>query len=214
MKTNYADISQGKQKDPYDRSVFDLTTVTKQLSDSAWDTRRVLRAYLHNVRRTHLERSPKGDIECPLSNWFFQRRELTPEKRHAKREKRDNQASHKANKIILDRYEIVPLSLTASDSVEGRPQTTWYFYQYVKRHIFIRTLKCPKTLARPSKKSARRAKQHASDTEQPKRNYSSSPSVRYSPRECAKDTVCCARIQSTDITPKKQQVPKTSVTSN
>ena len=25
-------------------------------------------------------------------------------------------------KIILDRYEIVPLSLTAPDSVEGRPQ--------------------------------------------------------------------------------------------
>ena len=64
-KTNYADITQGIQKNPHDRSVFDLTIVTKQLSDSAGDTRWVLRAYLHNVRRTHSGRSPKGDIECP-----------------------------------------------------------------------------------------------------------------------------------------------------
>ena len=32
--TNYADITQGKHNNPYDRPVFDLTIVTKQLSDS------------------------------------------------------------------------------------------------------------------------------------------------------------------------------------
>ena len=34
-RTNYADITRGKHKNPYDRSVFDRTIVTKQLSDSA-----------------------------------------------------------------------------------------------------------------------------------------------------------------------------------
>ena len=34
-KTNYADITQGKQKNPYDRSVFDLTIVT-----NSYQTRR------------------------------------------------------------------------------------------------------------------------------------------------------------------------------
>ena len=63
-----------------------------------------------------------GIYKCPRSNRYFQRRELTPEKWQAKQKKGDNQASHKTNKIILDRYEIVPLSLTAPDSVEGRTQ--------------------------------------------------------------------------------------------
>ena len=38
-ETNHADITQGKQNNSYDRSVFDRTIVTKQLSDSARDTR-------------------------------------------------------------------------------------------------------------------------------------------------------------------------------
>ena len=93
-------------------------------------------SYYFNVRGTYtgediqklktnyadLERGAKWGIECPRSNWYFQRRELTPDKWQAKREKGDNQASHKTNKVILDRYEIVPLSLTAPNSVEGRPQ--------------------------------------------------------------------------------------------
>ena len=65
------------------------------------------------INYADLERGAKGDIKCPRSNWYFQRRELTLEEWQAKRKKGDNQASHKANKIILDRYEIVPLSLTA-----------------------------------------------------------------------------------------------------